>query len=334
MRLGIQPDLVKQSGPMPGPQSFSDRWLELAEDRGIELELIDVFDPGALGQIARCDGFMWRFGASKFAMARRIMAAIEAGLGIPVYPSANTWRHFGDKVGQHYLLQAAGLPSPQSWVFWREEDAVDFSRDATYPFVAKLSAGQKAKNVALMHTAAEARELIDRMFDEGVHTLHPKTSPRHGLLRRLKRDDGAPGKARESGYFLAQEFLAGNAFDTRVTVIGDRAFGYRRFNRDDDFRASGSGKADWDPSTIELDAVRLGYEVAAKLGTQSVAIDVLRKDGAPAIIEINYAFLAWLVAECPGHWRLDGNDLQWIEGQLRPEDAIFDDFVASLSPRR
>lgn len=30
--------------------------------------------------------------------------------------------------------------------------------------------------------------------------------------------------------------------DTRVTVIGHCAFGYRRYNRPGDFRASGSGR--------------------------------------------------------------------------------------------
>ena len=51
-------------------------------------------------------------------------------------------------------------------------------------------------------------------------------------------------------YLLVQEFLPGNGFDTRITVIGNRAFGFRRFNRPDDFRASGSGRIDWNPAAI------------------------------------------------------------------------------------
>ena len=35
----------------------------------------------------------------------------------------------------------------------------------------------------------------------------------------------------DKNYIYFQEFIPGNEFDTRVTVIGDRAFAFRRMNR-------------------------------------------------------------------------------------------------------
>ena len=50
------------------------------------------------------------------------------------------------------------------------------------------------------------------------------------------------------------------------------------------------------------------------------------------VIEISYYYEAWAVHRCPGHWRrrADGAGLDWIGGEMRPEDAIFDDFVHGL----
>ena len=43
-------------------------------------------------------------------------------------------------------------------------------------------------------------------------------------------------------YVYFQKFLPNNKYDIRIVVIGDRAFGFIRYNRENDFRASGSGK--------------------------------------------------------------------------------------------
>ena len=134
--------------------------------------------------------------------------------------------------------------------------------------------------------------------------------------------------ALQRGYVLFQEFMSGNDFDTRVTVIGDRAFGFRRFNRPQDFRASGSGVIEWDPAAIDSRAVALAFRVASHLGTQSLAVDVLKGAGDRLVInEIGCYYEGWAVEACPGHWT---PDLSWVDGHVAPEDAIFDDFVRAV----
>jgi hypothetical protein len=109
---------------------------------------------------------------------------------------------------------------------------------------------------------------------------------------------------------------------------------FRRFNRPGDFRASGSGRFDWDPKQVGEDAVRLGYRVARELGSQTLTVDILRRGSDPVIIELGLAYASWCVRNCPGHWALNGNPssgkLEWVDGSMHPEDAIFEDFVATL----
>jgi glutathione synthase/RimK-type ligase-like ATP-grasp enzyme len=344
-RIAIHRDgVVHKNGEV---QSYSDCWLEIASRSGVDVKIVDAFEPDFFDQLQGCDGFMWRFGYRPLPrlFAKRLLPAVEHGLGIPVFPSWKTAWHFEDKVGEHYLLQAAQIPTPRTWVFWHVEAALDFCEKATYPLVLKLAIGFQSSNVLLLKTPEEATFWVRRLFGPGTNSLARTSRSRdRSALQRAGdavRDlSGHPATAQykkaelQQGYFFVQEFLSGNEFDTRVTVIGNRAFAFRRFNRTNDFRASGSGKINWDPGAIDLETVRLAFHIARKLGTQSLAVDALRRVDERVIVEISYTYASWAVRDCPGHWVLSGNPqkgtLTWVAGGLAPEDAIFEDFVALI----
>lgn len=346
--IAIQPDeLTQKNGET---QSFSSRWAARAAERGVSVRTVNVYAPDVFEQLAGCDGFMWRFGYSPNPrlFAKRLLPAIELGLGIPVFPSLETEWHFEDKIAQSYLLQAAGLPTPATWVFWNRATALDFCRSATYPLVLKLFTGYRSSNVMLLNSFDEASYWIAQLFGPGVTGLRPPaTGLRYAVQRvkgALRHLQGAPAHddleycELQHGYFYVQEFVPGNAFDTRVTVIGNRAFAYRRHNRPGDFRASGSGRFDHDVSQIDEESVRLAFRVARRLRTQSLAVDVLQHGGRKVLTEISYTYASFPVRGCPGHWVLQGDaeaggPLAWIHGNMYAEDAIFDDFVAGLQSR-
>jgi glutathione synthase/RimK-type ligase-like ATP-grasp enzyme len=346
--IAIQPDKVIQ--PNGVRQSYSGRWMELASNAGVATRLVDVYAADFFDRLAGCDGFMWRFGyrAPERLMAKRLLPAVEHGLGIPVFPSWKSAWHFEDKIAQHYLLHAAGIPMPRTWVFWQKDAAIDFLRNTSYPKVIKLTTGFRSGNVRLLQNAEEGVYWADRLFSTGVWSFGPLASGSR-LRERLRKAatvvrtlTGTHSLRDElqRGYLYVQEFLEGNEFDTRVTVIGNRAFAYRRMNRPGDFRASGSGRPDWDPSRIDLELVRLAFRVARALNTQSVAIDGMRRGSDRVVGEISYTYVSWMVRDCPGHWMLNGSTdtgtLTWVDGHLAPDDAIFEDFVAAIragSPR-
>lgn len=349
LKIAIQPDeVIHRNGER---QSYSERWMELAREYDIEAISVDVYRSDTIERIAACDAFMWRYDPAALPrlFAGRLLYAIEDGLGMPVYPSLKSRWHFEDKVGQYYFLRAAGIPTPAADVSWTREDAEGFCRRASYPFVLKLATGYQSNNVRLVRSPDEAMFYVDQLFARGAISLgyRPASGARQ-LLRRLRAATEVvkgrnpygptPQADLQYGYFFAQEFLSNNGFDTRVTITGNRAFVFRRFNRAGDFRASGSGHFDWDPKQVGEDAVRLGYRVARQLGSQTLTVDILRRGSEPVIIELGLAYASWCVRDCPGHWALtgepDSGTLEWVEGSMRPEDAIFADFVATLPGRR
>lgn len=349
-RIAIQPDDYTRPKTATPRDAWSPRWAARLEAAGHEVRWVDVYRADILEQLRGCDGLLWRHGhfGGMQQIARRLMPVVQRELGLAVFPDQNTAWHYDDKIAQRYLLEAAGIPAPKTWVWFDAAAARHWAQAADYPLVLKLSSGAGSTNVRLVRSAGEAREWIDRLFALGVYDLGDASFPRLGWPKRLKAAAKAvlrgwpPRRAAvhtrpHGGYALFQEFLAGNAFDTRVTAVGRRAFAFRRFNRPDDFRASGSGRIDHDPQAIDPRLVRLAFRTAARLGSQSCAIDGLMRDGEPVVGEVSFTYLSAAVHACPGHWELQGDAesdaLGWVEGPTWPEDAILDDFLARLDAR-
>ena len=137
------------------------------------------------------------------------------------------------------------------------------------------------------------------------------------FYRWTKGVDTSPHWRIQKNYVLFQRFLPDNEFDTRITVIGDRAFGFRRMTRKSDFRASGSGIIDYDIGKIDLRCVDIAFRVSQQLGFQSMAYDFLFTEGnEPQFCEISYTYLSRAIWKCPGYWDTKFN---WHDGHYWPE---------------
>ena len=336
-----------------GKSSFGERWGTALQSRGAAVKWLDLLGPEPLKQVAGCDGVMWHWyhypSEIRWA-ALPILRVIEEHLCIPVFPDMATCWHFDDKIAQAYLLEALGIPHPRTWIFWRKADARAWCEQAEYPVVAKLSGGAGSTNVRLIRSVSEARAYVEECFSGSGVVARPPLPAGAGarVWARAKRATKRAAQALpyvladrfpalpdqtywmpHKNYALFQEFLPGNEFDTRVTVVGERAFAFRRLNRPGDFRASGSGRIDHDPGAIDVRCVAAAFAAARKLGAQSVAFDFLfRGEGRePVVAEISYAYADGAVEKCPGHW---DSRLQWREGHLWPEEAHVEDFLARI----
>lgn len=334
--IAIQPDRYDDGH---GPVSFSDRWLDIIGQRtGMEAKLVDVRSPEWPKQIAGCCAFLWRGTGVAFGNeARKVIPAINQGLGIPTLPGTTMAASYRDKVAQQYLLEAAGIPTPQTWVFHDADSAREFIAAAPFPLVVKLPSGRGSKNVALLKSRSEAERCISVLFHNGVRHLWQALGSRRRFFLRQSREAVAmlrgAGICRDRQGWVAffQEFLPGNQFDTRVIVIGRYACALRRHNRPNDFRASGGGGLDWDQAEIDPAAVSLGYRVSRALDMPFVAIDVIYRDKEPVVCEINFSYVAWGAHYCPGYWFLEDDaapeTAAWKQGYPDPEGWTLDEFL-------
>ena len=322
----------------------------MAEREGVAVRIVDAWVNDVIEQVRGADAFMWRYlnTLPERPLGRSVCAAIETGLGIPTFPSEPTGRLFEDKVAQKYALEAAGLPAPQTWVFYSADSARAFLQTATFPLVFKLSTGIKSKNVALLRSSEDAERWIDLLFGSGVGSLDRPSGGRGELVLRLKQarrqfrgqavERAITRTGLQQGYFYVQEFLPGNDFDVRVTVVGDRAWAFRRHNRPGDFRASGGGRIDYDQDAIDEGVIRLGFVAAQRLGVQVLTIDGLKRGESWTLGEVSYAYESKAVGDCPGQWILSGaaedGQITWSDGPMLSEDTILYGVLGAVQARR
>ena len=346
--VAIQPEQWHDYGSPDKMNCYSRHWIEYFADRGHQVKLVDVRSPDIVEQIRGCDGFMWRwrhYGGDGH-IAKRLLPAVEYQLGIPVFPDQATCRHFDDKAAQEFLFEAAGIPRPKTWIWFDRDKALDWLETAApFPLVLKLPTGAGSINVLKVEDRKEAQYWVHRFFEQGLFSLE-KGSKIKKIIKHCAHvwqtgyapDPGSYYYDFHKGYILFQQFLPDNAYDTRATVVGERCFVFRRFNRPDDFRASGSGSFCVDQSKIDPGFVHLAFDTARKLGTQSVAIDGLYDGARHVLAEISYTYVAWTVQSCHGYWRLDGEPyagtLHFVDNPIWPDTAQAEDFEKLLLARR
>jgi glutathione synthase/RimK-type ligase-like ATP-grasp enzyme len=337
------------------PDRYGEQWASRLRERGIAVRWVDLTAPDALQQVAGCDGVMWRYGhlPEDMRVAPRVLATIEQVLGIPCFPDRATAWHYDDKVSQYYLLAGAGFAVPPTWIFWEAAAARRWADAAVYPKVFKLAAGSSGANVLRIESAAEAHALIDRMFGHGIPgglvDEAALRQPRERTLSTLARGAARRGQAAlralrgvpsaapaprwsiERGYAYFQEWLPDQPFDTRVFVIGERAFAYRRYPYPGDFRASRSGgPRDYDPELIDPRMLQLSFAISRRLGFQSMAYDLMQHRGQPVVLEMSYTFGVG-THKCGTYWT---PELERVERDVWPYTAQVEDFVRTIEVLR
>lgn len=326
--------------------TFSDRWIDYCERNNIKWKKVDCYRNDIISQISDCDIIMWHFHQSNpkdILLAKQLLNALQI-TGKKIFPDYRTCWHFDDKLSQKYLLEALGAPMPKSWIFLDKQEALEWAENADFPVVLKLRGGAGSQNVFLVETRNKGKRLINKAFNRGFPVYDALGSLKErfrkyrlrktniqdvleGILRFIIPPPYAKFKGRERKYIYLQEFVKGNDFDIRVVVIKDKAFAIKRLVRNNDFRASGSGKILYEKNLIDNQTIVLSFELAAKLESQCVAFDFIYKNENPLVVEISYGFSPEGYDRCPGYW---DKNMAWHEGNFNPYGWMINDLIESI----
>jgi glutathione synthase/RimK-type ligase-like ATP-grasp enzyme len=315
--------------------SFQYRWVNYCKVNGIPYKLVNSFSNDIVKELEGCDIFMWHFhqyDVKDILMAKPLLYAIEQS-GIKVFPDYKTAWHFDDKVGQKYLLEALEINLVKTYVFYDKKTVLDWIQKTTFPKVFKLRGGAGSQNVQLVHNASQAKKLTRKAFGKGFPAYDAWESIREryrkwrlgktnffdvlkGFVRLIKPPRYARVIGNEMNYLYFQEFVANNDSDIRIVIVNGKAFAIKRMNRENDFRASGSGFIIYDKAAIDERFVKVSFEYQRKLKAQCLAYDyILDANNQPLLIEISYGFANAGYDDCPGYW---DEQLNWYEGAFNP----------------
>jgi glutathione synthase/RimK-type ligase-like ATP-grasp enzyme len=320
---------------------FHPRWIAYCEKKGIPFKLVNCYANNLIEQLKDCQALMWHYSQNSHTdnlVAKQIMFALEH-TGMVVLPDFRTGWHFDDKVAQKYLFERINVPFVPSYVCYTKKEALEWVNCMQFPKVFKLRGGAGSQNVQLVNTKQEAIKLINKSFGKGFSNydawgslkeryrkyrvgLSPLKEVIKGLVRLFYQPSFARLAGKENGYVYFQDFIPNNDSDIRIVVIDGKAFALKRFVRENDFRASGSGKFAFEKAEFDERCVELGFKVLQELKLQLAVLDfVFDENNNPLLIELSYGYAHLAYDNCPGYW---DDKLNWHEGKTIKEEWMVD----------
>lgn len=147
---------------------------------------------------------------------------LEKYLGKRCFPSFDELWSYEDKVKNHYILEHFNFPCVPTFVTNSKKEAIEFINNTDFPIISKIANGSSSKGVHRISNKKEAINYINSCFsDIGLKTYWPFM--------------------RQKNYVYFQKYITDSEFDLRIILVGSKIFGYYRYPKPGDFRASGAG---------------------------------------------------------------------------------------------
>lgn len=198
-------------------------------------------------------------------------------------PRYEMFRAHHNKGYQELLKKELGIHFLRAWYFGEYSECMRHADEYDYPIVFKKAEGAGSHEVALVRSKRELDHLLKKKFRmRNYWWFQMKKSVKKHVFKS-RYDENYYSNSRTYGRFILQEFVPGLTEDWKVLVFGDRYYVLNRKTRQNDFRASGSGKlAFLDPPVGLLDFAQQIYQ---KLKVPYVSLDLCRKKGKYYLIE-------------------------------------------------
>lgn len=229
------------------------KYERFLKNNGIRYEYFDVHRGDWQQQAQRYNAVIWHTDSSYCAQTEAAQKIFTLSMmGIPTLPSSSAVTIYEDKVMMHYFYKAHNLPEIPTFVSNSREDALRYIEKCPMPIVSKVATGSTSKGVSMLRSRADARKFVERVFSDKGSKI-----PYYPYLR-------------QKDYVLFQQFVR-SSFDLRIIVVGESLFGYYRYPRKGDFRASGSGN--YVKKAIPAEAMDIAWRVKECYGTECLATD-------------------------------------------------------------
>jgi len=322
--------------------TFTQKIIKYCNKYNINYNLVNCYDNNIISILEGYEILIWIWNIDypeSYLFAKELIYALEQK-GIRVFPDFKSSLIYDNKISQKYLLESVNAPIVNTYIFYSKKNALHWIQKTKFPKVFKLSKGAGSNSVYLCKDQKEAKRLMDKAFNRGFSVFnrkewfidnmnkflsHPSKITFQFFLRAIARlfiptkREKTLGK--EQGYLYFQDFIRDNSFDIRVITIGNRAIAIKRVIRDNDFRASGSGKIIYNKDEINIQTIKMAFDISEKLNFICMAYDFIFKDNKPLIVEISYHFSATAYNKCNGYW---DKNLKWHQAIISPQNMIME----------
>lgn len=152
------------------------------------------------------------------------------------------------------------------------------------------------------------------------------------FIRRLKH----PGYIPESKYrrkFILQEYIDGLKFDYKVLVYGSKVFVLKRYNRANDFRASGSGNFVFEKD-VPRQILNFASKIIQDLDVPNISLDIAFNGSEVFLIEFQCVYFgSTTIEKAPFYFTFKNNIWNCIEAKSDLEKVYVNSIISYLKGR-
>lgn len=266
------------------PSGWEEHYIRACRDLNIGYVVIDLVSANwweNIREAGQVDGFLVRAAGDnevRKQMYNERLWFVQHYTKTPMYPAYEGVLLYENKRMQAYWMKIHGTPHPETNIFYRKQDAIDFlSVNDTWPLVCKPNLGGAGEGVRMIKSLAEGKRLVKRVFTR-LKFYNPGLMrwKRWRFLRLPVMDD------KQHNYLLFQQYIP-SKWEWRIIKIGDTYFGHQKLERNG--LHSGSGRVGHvDPPKALFEMVR---EISQKSGVRAINVDILEGlDGQYYVNEI------------------------------------------------
>ena len=281
------------------------KWRLACEKKGISFAVIDISDADWMEKIqlekpdillTRPSGLTAPF---KIMYDERLQIAVNE-LKIPCFPTLPEVLIYENKKYFSYWLKANQVPHPQTFVFYKKEEALNWANQRkTFPIVAKTNIGASGSGVKILHQVSDLANYISETFSgKGASKRVGPNLKKGRILQRTFKLLLKPAKLKnkvdvykaraldvQKDFVLFQEHIP-HTFEWRVVRLGNSFFAHKKMMQGE--MTSGSLLKDYGNPPLELlDFVR---ELTDKHHFFSQAVDIFESPSGFLVNEMQCIF--------------------------------------------
>lgn len=251
--------------------------------------------------------------------------------GVTCLPSYSYLRAHNNKVYMELLRKTVNfeeLSSISSQVFGSFEELKSTSHEFIFPVVIKPASGAMSRGVGIAHN-----------YDELLRKTQKISSTRNILidlkdrLRKFKYGDKYVLESLNRNKFIVQNFIPNLNNDWKVLVYGNKLFVLYRGNRENDFRASGSGKFIF-KKDIPDGILEYAHSIMKKFDVPNISLDVGFDGARFHTLEFQFLYFGTTTLEkSPFYFEKNNNSWDIVDKTLCLEEVYVESIVLYLSEK-
>ena len=245
-------------------------------------------------------------------------------------PRYDIFKAHENKGFQELLKKSLGIESLNAEYFGNLESSSDSKYVRKYPLIYKSISGAGSKNVFMVKNENDLKKIVKKNNKYNGYYIYNFKRLIKQFVFKNKFISEYYDEDRYTGQYVLQEFFPELKEDWKVLVFGEKLFVLNRKVRDNDFRASGSGKLEY--NDVPKEVLDFSLKIFSKLDLPVASLDVAFNNNRCELIEFQgLHFGPYTLINSPYYYKKVKNRWKKIFGKSSLEKEFVESYAKYIN---